>query len=406
MSLVDQDVTYTFTAAPGECVTSPTYQAVIHVNSLQTPHFAALQNLSYCEGTAPVAVLSTSSDEGYIGTWTPSQIDNTQTRNYVFHPAANQCASDVTINVRIDPKLTPHFDPIAPFCAGSVAPALPPSSNDTPPVTGTWSPPTIDNDAVGTLPYHFTPDPGQCYKEIDLNVTVTAPEDPGFDNIVFCENAVPVPALPTVSPKGYAGTWNPAAIDPANIADEYIFTPDAGQCANPQSIQVTENLLTLTDATWTVSNFFEDGTIEILAVDAGNYLYQLNSGPLQESSVFTHVPPGVYSFTVYDANGCADPITKVDVVRIIGYPKFFTPNGDGNNDTWNIADLRNVGQSQAPIRIFDRYGKLLKQISAGGEGWDGTYNGQPLPSTDYWFVVQYEENGQQLEFKAHFALKR
>ncbi|WP_395634167.1 T9SS type B sorting domain-containing protein, partial [Flavobacterium sp.] len=55
---------------------------------------------------------------------------------------------------------------------------------------------------------------------------------------------------------------------------------------------------------------------------------------------------------------------------------------------------------------FDRYGKLLKQLSASGDGWDGTYNGQPLPSTDYWFTVDYPENGLMKQFKAHFSLKR
>nr|WP_291128526.1 T9SS type B sorting domain-containing protein [Flavobacterium sp. UBA7682] len=56
--------------------------------------------------------------------------------------------------------------------------------------------------------------------------------------------------------------------------------------------------------------------------------------------------------------------------------------------------------------MFDRYGKLLKQISSAGDGWDGTYNGQPLPSTDYWFTVDYPEQGGMKQFKAHFSLKR
>jgi gliding motility-associated-like protein len=46
-----------------------------------------------------------------------------------------------------------------------------------------------------------------------------------------------------------------------------------------------------------------------------------------------------------------------------------------------------VGQPGAKISIFDRYGKLLKQISSTGAGWDGTYNGYLMPSDDYWFTV-------------------
>ncbi|HZW62131.1 MAG TPA: T9SS type B sorting domain-containing protein, partial [Flavobacteriaceae bacterium] len=65
----------------------------------------------------------------------------------------------------------------------------------------------------------------------------------------------------------------------------------------------------------------------------------------------------------------------------------------------------------AKIYIFDRYGKLLKQLSPTGSGWDGMYNGEPLPSSDYWFTVEYYEPGQgsesgTKEFRSHFTLKR
>ncbi|MGM0635195.1 MAG: T9SS type B sorting domain-containing protein, partial [Bacteroidota bacterium] len=54
------------------------------------------------------------------------------------------------------------------------------------------------------------------------------------------------------------------------------------------------------------------------------------------------------------------------------------------------------------------YGKLLKQLSPSGQGWDGTYNGKPMPSNDYWFRVEYREpsSGAQASFKANFTLKR
>ncbi|WP_394908110.1 T9SS type B sorting domain-containing protein, partial [uncultured Mesonia sp.] len=76
-----------------------------------------------------------------------------------------------------------------------------------------------------------------------------------------------------------------------------------------------------------------------------------------------------------DKNGCG---TTVREIAFIDYPKFFTPNEDGYNDTWNIIGLgeANIG---AKIFIFDRYGKLLKQLSPSGPGWDGTFNGKPMP---------------------------
>jgi gliding motility-associated-like protein len=105
---------------------------------------------------------------------------------------------------------------------------------------------------------------------------------------------------------------------------------------------------------------------------------------------------------VVDANGCSSPLTRN--ILVINYPKFFTPNDDTFNDAWNIYGLNE--QLNSRIFIFDRYGKLLKQINPSGDGWDGTFNGQPLPADDYWFSVDYEENGKSSNFKAHFSLKR
>jgi gliding motility-associated-like protein len=98
-------------------------------------------------------------------------------------------------------------------------------------------------------------------------------------------------------------------------------------------------------------------------------------------------------------------VVPIQDVQVIDYPHYFTPNGDGFHDTWNVSGLRNF-DAVTKIYIFDRFGKLLKQLSSSGEGWDGTYNGQLLPSTDYWFTVDYPENGVMKQFKAHFTLKR
>uniref|UniRef100_UPI00373FC9CC T9SS type B sorting domain-containing protein n=1 Tax=Mangrovimonas xylaniphaga TaxID=1645915 RepID=UPI00373FC9CC len=98
-----------------------------------------------------------------------------------------------------------------------------------------------------------------------------------------------------------------------------------------------------------------------------------------------------------------DPLV-IENIRIIDYPKMFTPNNDGNNDVWNIFALDD--HPEAEILIYDRYGKVLAQIKPSGAAWDGTLNGKPLPSTDYWFVLTYEELGVPKQFQAHFSIKR
>jgi gliding motility-associated-like protein len=323
-------------------------------------------------------------------------ISNAFSANYVFTPSSNQCATPQTLSVTVIPRPTPTFSAVTPFCAGSVAPIFPSTSNNG--FTGTWSPAVVDNMASGT--YLFTPDAGLCATTAILNVFVNQPIDPNFPDLAVC-SGTSAPTLPSTSPNGIQGTWNPAVIDNMT-SGTYLFTPDLGECANPQTINVVINEATLAAVTTAVTNAFSDNqVITVIAVLPGNYLYQLDHGLFQESPIFENVGPGMHSVTVVDANGCAPSITVEDIL-IIGYPPYFTPNGDTFHDTWNIADLKEPSR----IYIFDRYGKLLKQISPDGLGWDGTFNGELMPSSDYWFLVQYDEQGAEKEFRAHFTLKR
>lgn len=143
---------------------------------------------------------------------------------------------------------------------------------------------------------------------------------------------------------------------------------------------------------------------------SGNYLFRLDDGNYiphgnGDMLIFEDVTPGTHTVYGRDANGCG---ITVHSITLIGYPKFFTPNGDGQNDRWNIIGLQN---QPADIFIFDRYGKLLESLHPAAPGWDGTYNGRPMPSNDYWFCVDFVEqlpggSEQKQEFVGHFTLKR
>jgi gliding motility-associated-like protein len=205
------------------------------------------------------------------------------------------------------------------------------------------------------------------------------------------------------------GTWSSLTIDTSTVGIfPYIFTADPGQCASIVPITVSVSVVnppnSLVSLDWTVSDAFVDNQIvTVIPNAAGTYLYQLDSGPFQSSPVFEYVASGVHSISVKDSYGCNSPLTENNVL-VINSPKFFTPNGDGFNDTWNIFDLKD--QINSRIYIFDRYGKLLKEISPKGAGWDGNYIGHPMPATDYWFTVDYAEQSIAKKFKSHFSLKR
>jgi gliding motility-associated-like protein len=188
--------------------------------------------------------------------------------------------------------------------------------------------------------------------------------------------------------------------------------PDVGSACNYNNTTVTIIESSPAIANFIVSpEFNTDGTFITVNITEGygNYTYQLEYpngalSPIQTSDTFTNLATGDYFVIIYDTLGNCTP-TRIGPIYIINYPNYFTPNGDGFHDTWNIFDL--AQQPKSLISIFDRYGKLLKQISPAGSGWDGKYDGKDLPSTDYWFSVEYiTQSKQKAIFKSHFSLKR
>jgi gliding motility-associated-like protein len=130
----------------------------------------------------------------------------------------------------------------------------------------------------------------------------------------------------------------------------------------------------------------------------GEFEYSLDNSTFQESPEFTNLDPGIFTVYVRDKAGCG---TVTKQVALLNYPKFFTPNGDGHHETWRISFSRL--EPKMMVYIYDRYGKLLNSFGSDGAGWDGTFNGHLLPSTDYWFVVNRQDGKV---FKGHFSLIR
>jgi len=185
-----------------------------------------------------------------------------------------------------------------------------------------------------------------------------------------------------------AGTYTVTIID--EIGDFYCESTKNYQVINsePATIESIE----IKD--WTAN----DNTIAVMVSGSGNYVYSLDGINYQTQNTFFNLQPGEYAVYVKDNNGCG--IIDKDVY-LLNYPKYFTPNGDDVNEFWQIkfASL----EPDLKVFIFDRYGKLLKQFGSQDAGWDGTYNGNTMPTNDYWFVVT-RANG--LTYKGHFTLKR
>ena len=151
----------------------------------------------------------------------------------------------------------------------------------------------------------------------------------------------------------------------------------------------------------TIMDLSDNNTVIINATGLGDYVYSMDyPNAYQAINIFTDVPAGVHTVYVKDLNGCG---TSSQIISVIGIPPYFTPNADGINDTWNVKGLTTTNNYNTTIYIFDRYGKLLKQLGPIGNGWDGTFNGQMMPADDYWYAVYFEDGRIA---KGHFTLKR
>ena len=172
-------------------------------------------------------------------------------------------------------------------------------------------------------------------------------------------------------------------------------------CSRTRKIKVTASDIAKI-VSIVIVDLSEINTVTVNVTGQGQYQYSLNesSGPFQLSNFFTNVPSGIHEVFINDINGCG---TVSRTISVIGVPKYFTPNGDGYNDYWNVKGINTNFNSNSTVHIFDRYGKLLKQVTPTNQGWDGTINGAPLPSDDYWFTIKLEDGR---ETRGHFSLKR
>lgn len=184
-------------------------------------------------------------------------------------------------------------------------------------------------------------------------------------------------------------------------------TNNNGGCSESKTIFVdSSELANITSETVTIRDLSDNNSVTINTANLGMGEYEFalqseNSSFInyQTEPFFENVAPGFYTLHITD-NVCGVASLQISVV---GFPKYFTPNGDGINDFWHIAGFNNQPLANSVILIFDRYGKLIKQLKALDQGWDGTFNGANLPNNDYWFKASLEDGRN---FSGHFTLKR
>jgi gliding motility-associated-like protein len=263
--------------------------------------------------------------------------------------------------------------------------------------------------------YNNTTNPQTIYVRIENKLSTTCFKTTSFqlfvkprpvltlnDTYSICEgNEITITA-----PIGFSSyTWSNGGSDYSTViqqAGNYTIavTQDYGDIIcdiTKPFIVVNSNIATITQiitSDWTDT----ENTISVIVTGDGIYEYSIDGFNYQDSNIFTGLRFGEYIVYVRDKNGCG---IKEQEIFLLMYPKFFTPNGDGFNDNWQIKFSST--EPNMNITIFDRYGKLITNFIGTSFGWDGIYNGKLLPSDDYWFVVK---RGNGKEYKGHFTLKR
>lgn len=355
---------------------------------------------------------------------------------YTVSPSANGCnGTPIVVTVDINPIPEAFSSATAIICSGQTT-TIPITANLTNTsftwtvtqngVTGasagtstTISQLLIAPNGVGTAIYEITPSLNGCFGlPITTTVTVNPLPKPTLVGGVICVDQASQIAFQTytldsgLNASDYSFVWtldgtvlatSTSSTHTATTVGVYGVTATntaTGCVSNEVLTGITSTFPGLTVTTEQTFYFDNNATVSVIVTGGnGTYLYQLDTGVQQSSPTFSGLTFGNHTIYVTDTDGCTSLSTTI---LIVDYPHFFTPNGDGINDTWLVNSLN----SDAKIYIFDRTGRLLKQISPEGLGWDGTFVGNKLPADDYWFTIEYIELGITKIFKSHFTLKR
>ncbi|RAJ25343.1 gliding motility-associated-like protein [Gelidibacter algens] len=274
----------------------------------------------------------------------------------------------------------------------------------------------LPNNFMNTVPYSQTiharvENSNACYGISEVKLTVFKMPNVELETeTIYCLNNFPQTitldgGVIGDAPSNYTYTWSTGESTSeimVNAAGTYtVRVTNTAGCFKDRSVTVLpSNIATIKNIE--INDGSQNNTVTVMVTGEGDYDYALDAitGPYQENATFDNVAPGFHTVFVRDTNGCG---VSEKLISVIGFPKYFTPNNDGINDYWQIYGINEQFQSKSTIYIFDRMGKLLKELNPLNSGWDGTYIGKQMAPDDYWFSVTLQDGRT---FKGHFTLKR
>ena len=194
------------------------------------------------------------------------------------------------------------------------------------------------------------------------------------------------------------------------LSGNYIVTLTASITQSDGVFAVTPHTCTATQAIVVhpnpvITDIFTTGRAATILYDQQSgtapFTFKIGNTVYQHNELFD-LPIGEYRVEIQNAEGCKSFRMFTIVPTPIIPDKFFSPNNDGVNDRWNVVGIEVY--PNADIQIFDRFGKQMIRYKGSDLGWDGNYLGNPMPTTDYWYIIYVAEINETLS--GHFTLKR
>lgn len=380
--------------------------------------------ISLCKNQNPIDlfdVLLGDPDAG--GVWSPQLSSGTSIFDptvdaagvYTYTHTDPKCGNlSAEIKVEFSSDISPGLDTEVAICEGLTEINLFDEIRGNPTPNGFWSPAL----ASGTNVYNPTLDTEDVYNYVVVDrfcgtlqskVTFknsTVPNSGDGTQVSICEFSPPISLFDVLNDNPDTnGDWSPSlpngVFDPKlHTAGVYTYTVDNGVCGISSStvnVEVVSNSQ-LNNVGLKVNDFSaKNNSIEVFVNSTRTYEYSLDGINYQPENKLNNVAGGEQTVYVRGVDGCE---FYSETVFVKSYATFFTPNNDGQNDFWRLKDFPNVGYT---IYIYNRFGNLIKKISSNVGFWDGTFDGKPAKSSNYWFKVITEKGAI---YHGNFSLLR
>jgi gliding motility-associated-like protein len=404
---------YTFTPTNIYCANTATMTVITIPNVTASVNPI---NTLCINSVAPILQTTSTNTIPYQGTWNPPII-STSTAGifpYTFTPTPGQCGLPITINVTIQEVAA--FSQIPQLCQDDPNPILPSISNNTPGITGVWTPATIDSSIPGFFTHTFLPNSGQCQTTVNMNITIVPAAPPSFiaDNLTGC-NPLPV-NFSTINPiPGANYTWflnnteigtGPNLVYTINASGyhDIILEYELSSCSEITTyddyiFMENDPIASFTFNPAVISSEIEEINFVNSSIGAVSYLWDFgdNSSSTVQNTSHTYTGASdniLVSLTASTPLGCFDiyEMTIVVLSEAIFYiPNTFTPDEDEHNQLWKPIFTSGFDIYSFNLQIYNRWGEIIWETNDASAGWDGTYgiDGLKVPSGIYNWTIRY-----------------